>query len=179
MLFRSKTTAAQATSTWPTHSPETSSSPAQAAAATTSRPATTQSCSKPQKNNRLFSGIDAYISGDADPGLFIFSGKLSEGTSIEQAEQAIDHEIEKFIEDSISGHEIEKVINKTEARIAYSEINYQNKASNLAFFEFLGDINLINTEGKCYSRLTTDTIKQTARQIFRKENSSTLYYLKK
>ena len=131
------------------------------------------------KNNRLFSGIDAYISGDADPGLFIFSGKLSEGTSIEQAEQAIDHEIEKFIEDSISGHEIEKVINKTEARIAYSEINYQNKASNLAFFEFLGDINLINTEGKCYSRLTTDTIKQTARQIFRKENSSTLYYLKK
>ena len=34
------------------------------------------------KNQRLFSGIDAYVSGDRDPGLFIFSGKLSEGIDI-------------------------------------------------------------------------------------------------
>lgn len=131
------------------------------------------------KNNRLFSEIDAYVSGDADPGLFIFSGKLSEGVSAEQAEQAIDREMERFIQDGISDHEVEKVINKTKARIAYSEINYQNKAGNLAFFEFLGDIDLINTEEDRYSRLDIDTIRNTARQIFKKENSSTLYYLKK
>lgn len=89
------------------------------------------------KNKRLFSGIDAYVSGDADPGLFIFSGKLSAGTDIQQAEAAIDEEIHQFIQDRISEHEVQKVINKTEARIAYSEINYQSKASNLAFFEFL------------------------------------------
>ena len=40
------------------------------------------------KNQRLFSGIDAYVSGDRDPGLFIFSGKLSEGVAIEEAEAA-------------------------------------------------------------------------------------------
>jgi len=131
------------------------------------------------KNKRLFSDIDAYVSGDTDPGLFIFSGKLSGNTSIHQAEQAIDEEIEKFIQDQIPEHEVEKVIHKTEARIAYSEINYQNKASNLAFFEFLGDIQLIHTEADCYSQIHVNTIKQTARQIFRKENSSTLYYLKK
>lgn len=131
------------------------------------------------KNNRLFSEIDAYVSGDADPGLFIFSGKLSEGVSAEQAEQAIDREMERFIQDGISDHEVEKVINKTKARIAYSEINYQNKAGNLAFFEFLGDTDLINTEEDRYSRLDINTIRNTARQIFKKENSSTLYYLKK
>lgn len=131
------------------------------------------------KNSRLFSGIDAYVSGDTDPGLFIFSGKLSEGTDISEAEAAIDHEIRKFIEDEIADREIRKVINKTEARIAYSEINYQNKASNLAFFEFLGDINLINTEDQKYSAVNRDKIKETAREIFRKENSSTLCYLKK
>lgn len=131
------------------------------------------------KNSRLFSGIDAYVSGDMDPGLFIFSGKLSEGTDIRQAEEAIDREIDKFIHDDISEREVQKVINKTEARIAYSEINYQNKASNLAFFEFLGNIDLINTEGNCYSQINVDKIKETAETVFRKENSSTLFYLKK
>lgn len=131
------------------------------------------------KNSRLFSSIDAYVSGDADPGLFIFSGKLSEGTDIHQAEAAIDREIEKFIQDEIAEREIQKVINKTEARIAYSEINYQNKAGNLAFFEFLGDVNLINTEDQNYSSVNREKIKATAREIFREENSSTLYYLKK
>lgn len=131
------------------------------------------------KNSRLFSSIDAYVSGDADPGLFIFSGKLSEGTDIHQAEAAIDREIEKFIQDEIAEREIQKVINKTEARIAYSEINYQNKAGNLAFFEFLGDVGLINTEDQNYSSVDREKIKATAREIFREENSSTLYYLKK
>lgn len=131
------------------------------------------------KNSRLFSSIDAYVSGDADPGLFIFSGKLSEGTDIQQAEVAIDKEIEKFIQDEIAEREIQKVINKTEARIAYSEINYQNKAGNLAFFEFLGDVNLINTEDQNYSSVDREKIKATARETFREENSSTLYYLKK
>lgn len=131
------------------------------------------------KNSRLFSGIDAYVSGDADPGLFIFSGKLSEGTDIEQAEAAIDSEISKFISEAISDRDVQKVINKTEARISYSEINYQNKASNLAFFDFLGDVDLINSEGSRYSCINVDKIKNTAAEVFRKENSSTLYYLKK
>ena len=131
------------------------------------------------KNQRLFSGIDAYVSGDRDPGLFIFSGKLSEGIDIRQAEAAINQEIEHFIKDEITVREVEKIIHKTEARISYSEISYQSKASNLAFFEFLGDVDLINTEGKRYNNITVDKIKTTARELFRKENCSTLWYLKK
>lgn len=131
------------------------------------------------KKRRLFSGIDAYVTGDMDPGLFIFSGKLSEGTDIREAEAAIDEEIEKFIRDGVTDREVQKVINKTEARISYSEINYQNKSNNLAFFEFLGDVELINSEGARYRTIDTANIRETAAEIFRKENSSTLYYMKK
>lgn len=131
------------------------------------------------KNSRLFSGIDAYVTGDMDPGLFIFSGKLSEDTDIQKAEAAIDEEISKFIDSPITERELQKIINKTEARIAYSEINYQNKANNLAFFEYLGDIHLINTEASRYRDISVNMIKATAQDIFRRENSSTLYYLKK
>lgn len=130
------------------------------------------------KNSNLFSGIDAYISGDTDPGLFIFSGKLSEGADIRQAEKAILNEIDKFIREKITERDVQKVINKTEARISYGEINYQSKASNLAFFEFLGNIGLINTEVSRYAEVTTAKIKETASRLFRSENCSTLLYLK-
>lgn len=130
------------------------------------------------KNSGLFSGIDAYVSGDYDPGLFIFSGKLSEGVNIQQAEEAIDREISKFIREEITEREVQKVINKADARISYSEISYQSKASNLAFFEFLGDVNLINTESERYRQATAEKVKETAENLFRKENSSTLWYLK-
>lgn len=131
------------------------------------------------KEIRLFSDIDAYVSGDIDPGLFIISGKLSAGTDIKEADAAIENELHKFIVEDITGREMQKVIHKTESRIAFSEINYLNKASNLAFFEFLGDVDLINTEDRKYSVFTPDILRNTALRIFRKENCSTLYYLKK
>ena len=130
------------------------------------------------KNGKLFSEVDAYITGDMDPGLFIFSGKLSEGVAIEEAEVAIQNEINRFIEDPISERELQKVINKTEARISYSEINYQGKSANLAFFDYLGDINLINSESNRYAEVSLDSIKQTARELFSTKNCSTLWYLK-
>lgn len=131
------------------------------------------------KNSKIFSEIDAYVTGDMDPGLFIFSGKLSEGIDIETAEQAIQHEIEQFIQAPIPEREFQKVINKTEARIAYSEINYQGKSANLAFFDYLGDIALINDECARYRQISVKAIKDTARSMFSPENCSTLWYLKK
>lgn len=131
------------------------------------------------KNSKLFSGIDAYVSADIDPGLFIISGKLSEGADIKEAEEAISREIDKFINSEITAREVEKVINKTKARICYSEISYQSKANNLAFFEFLGDINLINNECARYEQVTNETIKATATALFNENNCSTLLYLKK
>ncbi|MCR9011755.1 insulinase family protein [Gabonibacter sp. KD22] len=130
------------------------------------------------KNSKLFSEIDAYVTGDMDPGLFIFSGKLSEGVKIEEGEQAIQNEIDRFIQENVSERELQKVINKTDARISYSEINYQGKSANLAFFEYLGDIDLINTECDRYIKITPEMIKNTAQQLFTPENSSTLWYLK-
>lgn len=130
------------------------------------------------KNSRLFSGIDAYVTGDTDPGLFVFSGKLSEGADFQEAEAAIDLEIKKFIAEGVSDYELKKVINKTEARICYSEINYQSKASNLAFFEFLGNAELINNESERYESVSQATIHQTAEQLFDEQNSSTLWYKK-
>lgn len=98
---------------------------------------------------------------------------------MEAAEAAMEKELKNFIETPVSDRELQKVIHKTEARISFSEINYQSKASNLAFFEYLGDAELINNENKKYEQITLEKLKETARELFRPENCSTLIYLKK
>jgi len=52
-----------------------------------------------------------------------------------------------------------------------------DKAMNLAFFELLGDAERLNSETQKYLDVTAEQIQEQARKIFRKENSSTLYYL--
>ncbi|WP_251623590.1 M16 family metallopeptidase [Odoribacter lunatus] len=130
------------------------------------------------KKQRQFSEIEAYVGGETDPGVFIFSGKISENTDIEKAEEAVLNEITSFIHDPITDREFEKIIHKIESRISFGEINYQNKASNLAYFEFLGNLELINHEKAQYEKITTRQLQETAQKMFCPENCSTLLYLK-
>lgn len=130
------------------------------------------------KESGLFSEADAYVTGDIDPGLFVVYGKISEGVSAEQAETALRGELQRLVEGPVTEQEIRKVINKTDARISYSEINYQSKSTNLAFFEYLGDANLINTERSRYEAFSAGELQAMAARLFAPENSSTLWYLK-
>ena len=51
-----------------------------------------------------------------------------------------------------------------------------NKASNLAYFELLGNANEINHEIAKYTSITSSQIQNLAKKIFTSENCSTLYY---
>lgn len=127
----------------------------------------------------LFSELDAYISGDNDPGLFSVSGKLIDGVNIDEAHQAVWNELNRIKSDLISENELKKVINKVEATLVYAEINYLTKAISLAGFELMGDANIINQQSELYRDVSAQKIIDVAGRIFTPENCSTLYYLKK
>jgi predicted Zn-dependent peptidase len=127
----------------------------------------------------LFSELDAYISGDDDPGLFSVSGKLIEGVSYELAEKAIWEELEKIKQEMIDENELKKVINKMEANFIFSETSYLNKAINLSAFELFGDASMINRQADFYRSITQQKLIDIANEIFIRENCSTLYYRKK
>ena len=131
------------------------------------------------KDKQLFSDINAYVMGDIDKGLFVISGKVNDGVSVEQAEQGIDEEIIIIQTQLISEEELQKCKNKIESTVTYSEMDVLNKATNLAISELLGDANLINQEIENYAKVTAEKIQQQAQKILRKENCSTLFYLKK
>lgn len=129
------------------------------------------------KEQELFSEINAYITGSIDPGLFIIEGKPNEGVSIEVAEEALWAELQKMKYEYVLDYELEKVKNKTESTLEFSELSILNKAMNLAYFELIGSASLINTEAERYLAVTLEDIKTQSKKLFRKGNSSTLIYL--
>jgi predicted Zn-dependent peptidase len=128
------------------------------------------------KEQELFSQIDCFISGTIDPGLIIIEGKPSEGVSMEAAEAAIWKEIEDVKNNLLSEKELEKLKNKAESTLIFAETSVLHKAINLAFFELLGDANLINLETEKYREVSAEDIMRVANQVFTDSNCSKLYY---
>ncbi len=128
------------------------------------------------KGEKLFSGVNAYITGDVDCGLFVFTGQLLPSTTEERAEEALRREAEELMRGAISDYEMEKVKNKFEANTLFGELNVMNKAMNLGYYAMLGDTALVNREVEIYRSLTADDVADFSRRTFRAENSSTIIY---
>ncbi|MDR2414870.1 MAG: insulinase family protein [Odoribacteraceae bacterium] len=129
------------------------------------------------KKNPLFSDIDAFLTADVDPGLFIIQGKPAKGIPVKEAEDAIINEIQTLASEGVAERELQKTRNKIDLQIACHEISYQSKATRLAFFEYLGNVDLVNSERDRYEPFSIDSLKETARELFRTGNKSTLLYL--
>lgn len=128
------------------------------------------------QEQKLFTSIDAYISGSLDEGLLHITGKPVEGVSLEQAEKAIWKELEKMKTVPVSEQELEKVKNRYESEQIFNNINYLNVATNLAFFELTGKAEDINEEVGKYRAVTAEQIQATSARCFVPENCSILYY---
>ena len=131
------------------------------------------------KVKQIFSSIDCYHFGTVDPGLLVIEGKLVKGISMAVAEKAVLEEIEKIKNEILDAKEVQKVINKTESVICFEDMSIMNRAHSLAYYELLGDADLMNKELGMYQRVTPSMIQHTAQQIFQDNNRNTLYYYSK
>ncbi|MBW4889910.1 insulinase family protein [Mucilaginibacter sp. HMF5004] len=129
------------------------------------------------KEKQIFSEVHAYMTGSLDTGMFVIDGRPLPGISIETAEAAIWEELEKLKAEPVPVDELTKVKNKTESTMVFSEISLLDNAMNIAYFELLGDAELLNTEPARYLAITAQQVQQQARAMLVKENSSTLIYL--
>lgn len=128
------------------------------------------------KEQRLFSSINAYSWEEHDAGLLYIEGKLKEGISMTEAENAIRQELNQLCQVPISETELEKVLNKIEAAMLFNEVGLSEKAFSLAYYELLGNIDEVNTEIEKYRRVSAADVQRVAQQIFKLENCSALYY---
>lgn len=129
------------------------------------------------KEKQLFSNIECYHFGSTDAGLLAIEGKLVKGIKMEEAEKAVEEELDKMKTDLVSDAELQKVKNKTESMIAFEDMSVMSRASSLAYYETLGDASWMNSELEKYGAVTTGDILEESRAIFRQNNSNTIYYL--
>jgi len=129
------------------------------------------------REEQLFSEIGAYITGDIDEGLFVISGKVNEGIDISVAEAGIRRELDKVMLSLVLPAELEKIKNRMEVALAWSELKVADKAMNLCYFELLGDAALWNAEAGKIRAVTDVQIQNLAKHVLVEENSSTLYYM--
>ncbi len=128
------------------------------------------------QEKKIFAGIDASISGSLDAGLFHISGKPAAGISLEQAEEAVYEELKRLQTELVGEQELEKVKNKFESIQIFGNINYMNVATNLAWFELIGQAEDLVTEVERYRLVTAEKLKEVAQRLFRSENRIVLYY---
>jgi zinc protease len=131
------------------------------------------------KRKKLFSEIDAFITADIDPGLLILHAKLMKEADLLEANNSINEVIDELKNKYVSAREMEKVKNKYESSVIYENTSILNKAMNLAYFEHLGNPDLINYEADLYRKTDKHMVIETARKYLTISNCSTLYYKSK
>lgn len=128
---------------------------------------------------KLFTSLDAYIQGSLDAGLLYIMGRLSDGVTFEEAEQAVWHELDTLKHATVPDEELNKVRNRSESERTFNNISYLNRAINLAQLELIGQDPTLEDELTRYCSVTAEDIKHTSRKIFTKKNCSVLYYKKR
>lgn len=128
------------------------------------------------KNKQIFSEIDCYQTGSIDTGLIIIEGKPLPNIGFETAEKYIWEEINSMKSDLIQPRELAKLKNLIESQNTFSDAGIMNKSMNLAFYELIGDINLINTESENYNLVTAEEIQTAAQYYFAPQRVSVLRY---
>lgn len=129
------------------------------------------------KEQQLFANINCYHFGSLDNGLLTIEGQLIKGVDIQKAEDAIELELDKVRKELLDDRELQKVKNKTESVMAFEDMSVMNRAGSLAFYELLGDGELMNSEFQKYQQVKSQDLHRIANEVLTSNNSNTLWYL--
>lgn len=129
------------------------------------------------KDKRVFSDIDACVSGSVDPGLVQITGRPSPGVSILDAETSIWEEIDKLCSEEVGELELEKVKNRFESSHVMGNMNHLSLATNLCFYEMCGRAEDIDQEVGQYRAVTAADIMRVSRKYLVRDNCSVLHYM--
>ena len=131
------------------------------------------------RKKKIFTKIEAFVSDCIDPGLFSIYGRVAEGVSLEKAEEALWYELQLLQTKLVPKSEIEKVRNRFESEHIFRNLSGENLAGNLAVAEWRGSAESLFDEVASYRNVTPEEVRSAARELFRKGNSSVLYYRRK
>ena len=128
------------------------------------------------KENPLFNSINCYHLGAIDPSLFVITGKINKGISMEEADNSINNEIEILKNNLLTETEIKKISNRIETIHSFENMQIMNRAHNMAYFDMLNILDQIDNELEKYQFITNQQVQHYAKNTFIETNENTLYY---
>ena len=102
----------------------------------------------------------------------------SQGVGMEDAEAALWRELDALKDEPVPEDELEKVRNRFESEYTFRNIGGENLSNNIALAELRGDLDSHLREPERYRAVTAAQVQMAAKELFRRGNSSVLYYLK-
>lgn len=115
---------------------------------------------------RLVSEADAYITGDAGPGLMVLSARLLPGVSPDELVAALRSEVNALAVSGVGEEELRKVQGKYEVTHAYSQYKAADRAYALCYNTWLGSTDWVNREPALYRAVTPAQLQAAAAQLF-------------
>lgn len=128
---------------------------------------------------KIFTRANAYISSLIEAGVFYFSGKFADGTTPSIADEAFDELIYELKNERISEYETQKLRNKHEVQIMGDYFSRTDLASDLAYYELLGDANDLFKQTDVYNKVTLEDAISFSQRVFQDTNKTTLFYKSK
>ncbi len=114
------------------------------------------------KELKVCAHMDAYITGAEDQGLFILELRPAASIPMDVMEGHLWDELKKLQQEDIPESVLQKLKNKNESTVCFSNVSASHKSTNLGYYESLGDANLINTEADRIAELTAPDIRRAA-----------------
>jgi zinc protease len=120
------------------------------------------------------SEISAFILGSIDPGLLVIAGKLHKPETMNDFEADLWSFLQQLSTQGTTQKDLEKVRNKFLTSKMFEELSLQSRAMNLAYFELLGDVDLINQEVRNYEQITAEQINFALKSALQQDHCSCL-----
>ena len=120
----------------------------------------------------LFTMADASISGSEEPGFIMLSGALTrnDDDTIRQAEEALLEQARRIAQNPPSRHEMERVINRFESNMTFSQLSYVARSRELAKATIHGED--INSIIPAYRSITADDVHRVASRLLQPQRSA-------
>ncbi len=130
------------------------------------------------REQHIFNDLDIYVGGEGErtAGTIQFTGKPAEGVSFDQAEAALDGELQQLVDKPISSEELQKVKNKYVSAFLFKNTNCQHIATQLCWYETIRTAEDYLKDFDRTNAVTSADLQQMAAEVFRPENASTLRY---
>jgi len=128
------------------------------------------------EKKHLFTDISASVTATYDPGVFVVSGRPADGISLQQADDALVHSLDSFINTGNLERTLQKVKNSVESILLRNEIKIEDRATTLALSETFHSVEKFQNDIDNYNNVSENQILEIMKKSIVSTNETTLFY---